>query len=429
MRPPRLRESHAHIAMHGRAMSMIPLHACRSAADLLRVVADASGDGGREWLVGVGMRTEAWEPATLPTLRELDDASRGRPCFLWSFDHHAALASSAALRAAGIEPGAPGADLPKGRIVRDGPQGRATGLLIEGAAKLVWAIVPEPTPVERREQVLAAIANLEQLGFVEVHDLHAPPWLGPLLAELHDQERLSMDVTLYPPLDQIEEAAAGARGPEGWERPGLRLGGAKLFADGTLNSRTAWMLHPYADPLPGMPYGQAMHSPEQLDAALTRVARLGLRLAVHAIGDAAVRAVLDSWERMRGTVPGAAPPRIEHAEIIDEADVARFARLGVLCSVQPCHLLADVEALRRGLPHRLSRVLPLRELIDAGCQPGVGLVFGSDVPIVRPDPEDSIQAAVHRKRPGDAACIAPEQAILEEEAWRAFTPGASNSPA
>jgi predicted amidohydrolase YtcJ len=413
----RLRESHAHIAMHGRAMSMVPLGDCRNAGDLLGAVARAADELASPWIVGVGMRTESWDPPALPTASQLNDACRGRPCFLWSFDHHAALASPAALRAASIGPGTP--EPANGRIMRD-PGGAPTGLLLEHAAKLVWSQVPEPTPAERRDQVLAALADLGRHGFIEVHDLHAPLWLGPLLAELRDEGLTTMDVELYCPLDQIEQAAAEA---SGWERPGLRLGGAKLFADGTLNSRTAWMLHPYADALPGMPCGQAMHAPEGLDAAMRRCAGLGLALAVHAIGDAAVRAVLDSWERVRPSLSAGTPAlRIEHAEVVDAADVPRFAARGVTCSVQPCHLLADVEALRRGLPHRLDRVLPLRELIDSGCRLGEGLVFGSDVPIVRPDPGDSIQAAVRRARPGDSTPLAPEQAITEAEAWAAFSP-------
>ena len=123
---------------------------------------------------------------------------------------------------------------------------------------------------------------------------------------------------------------------------------------------------------------------------------------------------------VRGDVPGVL--RIEHAELVDEADVGRFAALGVVASVQPCHLLADIEALRRLLPHRLGRVLPLRELAAAGCRPGDLMWFGSDTPIVRPDAEDSIQAAVHRRRVGmgEGEAIAIEQAIAEPEAWDAF---------
>jgi predicted amidohydrolase YtcJ len=163
-----------------------------------------------------------------------------------------------------------------------------------------------------------------------------------------------------------------------------------------------------------------------MDDAVRRADAVGLPLAVHAIGDFAVRATLDSFERVR---PAALGQRIEHAEIIDAADVPRFAALGVTCSVQPCHLLADVEALYKYVPHRLNRVLPLRELLDSGLIPGhvgldgrAGLVFGSDVPIVRAEPQDSIQAAVHRRRAGapEHAMIAPRQALSEREAWACF---------
>jgi len=167
-----------------------------------------------------------------------------------------------------------------------------------------------------------------------------------------------------------------------------------------------------------------MMTEAQLGEAMALTERMGIGLAVHAIGDGAVRAVLNAYEgRDRRGAPSSFPRlRIEHAELIDEAEVPRFAKLGVVCSVQPCHLLYDIEALTRGQPGRLDRVLPLRELISAGCKPGELLWFGSDVPIVRPHPGDSIQAAVHRSREGmeTTNAIAPNQAISEAEAWAAF---------
>jgi hypothetical protein len=230
-----------------------------------------------------------------------------------------------------------------------------------------------------------------------------------------------MRVWLYPPLEAIDRLAPGAGR---WERDTVRLAGAKLFADGTLNARTAWMLHPYADPLPGLPHGQAMVTPAQLDEAIATVRAHTLGLAVHAIGDAAVRAVLDAHQRAPSR--GRFPHRIEHAELIDERDVDRFARLGIVCSVQPCHLLYDIEALRRGQPDRLDRVLPLKDLIAAGCRPGELLWFGSDSPIVRPDPQDSIDAAIHRTRVragpwGEfSEPIGIPQGINQAQAWQGF---------
>lgn len=344
-----------------------------------------------------------------------------------SFDHHAAAANRPALQAAGLEAGQRlGAN---GRVEVDDRTGRASGLLIEDAAYRVWAAAPEPSMAQRRARVRAALGHLASLGYVEVHDLHAQPWLGPLLSDLDREGLLALRVWLYPPLARFEQEAA-ERGR--WETARVRLAGAKVFADGTLNSRTALMLHRYAEPLLGQPRGQAMLSPAALDEAIALVQRAGgdgdWPLAVHAIGDGAVRMVLDSLQRVRGglgepgrTRSGIGRHRIEHAEIVDAFDVPRFARMGVACSVQPCHLLADIEALNRFVPHRMDRVLPLRDLIDAGCRPGPeGLLWsGSDVPIVPADPGDTIQAATLRRRVGAPSedAVAPRQAISPAEAW------------
>jgi predicted amidohydrolase YtcJ len=445
LRPKSLREAHAHIAAHGHAMSMERFEACTGPRDFLERLARAASSAPRsEWLLGGGVRVEGWSEPRWPTLKELDDASIGRPLCVWSFDHHALVVNTVAMREIGLARDA--ADPPSGRIVRD-ERGDPTGLMLEAAAKAVWTRLPAPSPQQCRAFVTVALADLARHGFVEVHDLLSPPWLGPLLGELEREGRLSMRVRLYPALADLDETA---RTREQWESDRLHLAGAKLFADGTLNSRTAWMLQPYADPLPGLPTGEAMLSREDLAAAMVRVWSQGLGLAVHAIGDGAVRAVLDAFEMTSGErqrpvthersvdsialgdpaerVAGARrsselpPLRIEHAEIIDEADIPRFARLGVVASVQPCHLLADIEALRRHLPHRLERVLPLRDLIDSGCAPGELLWFGSDTPIVQPHPEDSIQAATQRRRSGAAASesIGTAQGITPEESWSAF---------
>ena len=179
------------------------------------------------------------------------------------------------------------------------------------------------------------------------------------------------------------------------------------------------MLEPYERAHPEHPYGMSIMDVAALIETIGQCDELGLPVAAHAIGDGAVRAVLDAIEAVSPVARGA---RIEHAEIVDEADVPRFAALGVTCSPQPCHLLVDVEALTRYLPHRLNRVLPLRELIDAGCVPGQDLIFGSDVPIVRANPEDSVLAATKRARDGMRAseAIAPGQSITEAEARACF---------
>ena len=411
------REAHAHIAQHGRAMSMVDLSSARSRDEMLLLLAqraglmDAGGQAG--WVLAHGARPESWDDPAWPSLDEIDQATGDRPCLAWCFDYHALVVNTAALNAIGINTDTPD---PQGGIIQRTTGGRPTGLLLEAAAILAWSRVPEPTPDQRKAHVRDALHDLAGLGFSEVHDLKSQPWLGPVLAELDNEGELPCDVRLYP---LVEDLPKVHRERGAWERDAIRLAGGKIFTDGTLNSRTAWMLSSYADPIPGRPTGTPMMSPGQIVNAVQACDALNLPIAAHAIGDGAVRAVLDAIERTR---PSAPLQRIEHAELIDEADIPRFAQLGVVCSVQPCHLLTDIEALTRLLPHRLDRVLPLRELIDKGCEPGGLLWFGSDTPIVRPNAEDSIHAATQRRREGTdaSASIAPLQAISEPEAWACF---------
>jgi predicted amidohydrolase YtcJ len=419
-----LREAHAHLPWLGKALTMLSLEGCASAGEALdRIGVQGGAMAGIEpsqWLLGQGARVESWREARWFARWELDRVTGARPAAVMSFDHHAVFANSAALALGGIGRGTP--DPAGGVIERDG-SGEPTGLLLESAAFALWARAPEAPEGLREGQIRGAVAHLRGLGFEEIHDLYSPAWLGPVLARLHDSGDLRVRVGLYGPLEEIESHHAARTG---WERDGLRLLGGKIFTDGTLNSRTAWVLEPYARAPAGMAYGKALLTPGQIGAAIDRCAGLGLGIAMHAIGDGAVRACLDGVERsspsLRAARFGISPIRIEHCEMIDEADVARFARLNVVASVQPCHLLADIEALRRGLPHRLHRVMPWRDLIEAGLRPGTTLLFGSDVPVVRADPEDSVQGAVERRRAGAAReeAIAPEQAITREQALACF---------
>lgn len=410
-----MREAHAHLPWHARALSMLNLAGCSGVEECLEALASAArGVEPGRWVLAIGARVEAWRERRWPTVQELDRACSARACVVMSFDHHAVVANSRALAASGVVDREPA-----GGVVCRGSDGEPTGLLLEAAAYQAWGAAPEPTPAEWRSLIPAALQDLSRHGFTEVHDLFAPPWLGPMLGEMDRAGALSAAIHLFAPLGTIEEELERSRG---YATGRVRLAGAKLFADGTLNSRTAWMLHPYPEPLPGLPHGKVIAGAGDVQRAIERTARLGLGLAVHAIGDGAVRAVLDGAESAGRAGVRTTGVRIEHCELIDAADVRRFAELGMHASVQPCHLLADVEALHRHVPHRLDRVLPLRELIDSGLRPGDGLLFGSDTPVVRPDPRDSIQAAVHRRREGEPASaqVAGPQGITEAEAWACF---------
>lgn len=436
MQPTGLREAHAHIPSHGRELTTLALADCTSIAECLdrvRVEAarlDRIDPAATRWLIANGVRVEAWTDRAWPTREQLDRACGNRPAALMCFDYHALLANTLAFRASGINDN--DANPSGGVIVRDAA-GQPTGMLLESACRIVREAMPQPTPSEQREITIAALRDFASHGFVEVHDLLAPDWLGGVLAQLHDDGTLQSlgvkRVCVYPLVTDLPKQHALA---QTWQREGIvELAGGKIFVDGTLNSRTAWMLEPFARPMPDHPCGTPLMSVDEIEAAMRVCREYRVGFAAHAIGDAAVRAVLDAAARLPRTKGDITSPRdalrIEHCELTHPADVPRFADLGVVASVQPCHLLYDIEVLERELPDRISRVLPIRDWLQAGLVPGKTLVFGSDAPIVRPHPRDSVIAAVTRRRtseaPGGPATqnpIAPAQAIDEAIAWRAF---------
>ncbi len=405
-----MREAHAHLFQLGRSLTMLDCSGCDSRQALLELVGSCNESLAKnDWVLAHSARPESWPDPHWPTRQELDHASDGRAVCVWCFDYHSMAASTAALDHAKIT-----SDTIIGRgVIELDSDGSPTGVLYEHAALHLWSSVPEPDAAHRRAFVLSACLHLKELGYTEVHDLKAQPWLGQVVSDLHTSSQIDQRFKLYPLTKDLGETLATA---DQWESDHLTLAGTKIFTDGSLNSRTAWMLDPYTDT---KTTGTPMMSPQEIDEAMLISKRHNLPVAAHAIGDAAVRAVLDSIERTNCTDMNA---RIEHAELIHPDDIQRFAQLGVIASIQPCHLLPDIETLHAGLADRLDRVLPMRALIDAGLVPGESLIFGSDVPIVRADHEDSIQAAVHRRRVNmpKSESIGIDQALTIEESLTCF---------
>ncbi len=420
--PANLRDAHLHLAEHGESLSMLQLGACGSVDEVLRLVAAAAGatPRARAWVRGVGLRAAELKEGRFPNARELDDASGGRPVLLRSFDHHSLAASTAVLRAAGIDATVPD---PAGGVI-ERRDGEPTGTLLEHACDAVWKVMPQPSDEEYRGFVERGLADLGHRGFVEVHDMLSRPRLARCLVQLEREGHLGMRVELYAPpenFDEVREIVSGRADAR------VALGGLKLFADGTLNSRTAFMLEPFADPLPGRPRGEQLLTREQIAGGIARARAAGCRVAVHAIGDAAVRTVLDAEQVSRA--PGrsehrqeAGATRIEHAQFVDPADVPRFAALGVVASMQPCHLLTDIEAIARSTPGREDRAFPVRALCDAyaaaGMDPAHRVWLGSDAPVVPPEPMDNVRGAAWRARGRAAAPVGASQRISEADVWR-----------
>jgi predicted amidohydrolase YtcJ len=413
-----LRDAHLHLAEHGEALGLVNLSSCGSVEECLRLVAEAArGMDLGAWVRAKGARVTGWPEQRYPTAQELDEASGGRCAIVQSFDHHAMAVSTPVLERSQLTTHSAHQD----RFIERDARGEPTGVLLESACKAVWDAMPGPTAEDKRQHVVAAQADLMRRGFVEAHDMFSTPAFARVVLELESRGELAMRVWLYATPEHLdgvqrvfdEAVVQGARESRGGM---VKLAGLKLFADGTLNSRTAAMLAEYAE---GGGKGHLFFTTEQLAKHIAGAAERGYQTGVHAIGDAAVRQVLDAYELAgRPTIPGRPALRIEHAEFVDAADVPRFAAMNVITSMQPCHLLADVEAIQRFMPHRAERAFALRELIDAARRAGRDerelLWLGSDAPVVDPSPEDNVAAATIRGR-GDAIVVGAGQAVSKAE--------------
>lgn len=385
---PGLVDYHLHLRGYGLQLSAADLHGVRSVAEACaRVAAHARTLPAGAWVTGRGWDRNRFDDPRWPTAAELTAAVGDRPAVLGSVDGHAAWATPAALAAAGIARGR--GDEPGGRVLRDA-DGTPSGVVFERTVDRLRAAVPPPDAAAQARAVRAAATRLAALGLTAVWTMDGADDLGAALAA--DAEAplpLRVHVHLLPP-DLPHAAARRLRAGIGAGR--VTLAGLKIYADGALGTQTAWMLEPYE--------GTADHGiPVTPPDALARLARegcaAGLPPCVHAIGDAAVRAVLDAIEAVAPAVRAALPfaPRVEHAQCIHPADVPRFARLGVDASVQPRHIPLDVPVADRWWGARAAtRAYPLRRLAAAGAV----LRLGTDAPVVPPDPGPNWAAAVAR---------------------------------
>jgi predicted amidohydrolase YtcJ len=382
----------------------------------------AAGDADG-WLLGHGWTFPSL--AGQPDAGWLDEAAPGRPVALWAHDHHSRWLSARAIQLAGL---VAMDDPPSGRIERDA-DGRPTGIMYEAAAGLVDTVIPPVSAADVDWAVGAYARTLAELGVTSVHDpgavapdpeLHGGPVHYRAMAAAG---RLPLRVMASVREEQLERAIEigfrSGRGVEGDERARYRDGWLKLFADGSLGSRTAALLAPYepgdpAGPPPGGHHGMALRTFEQLAEAAGLAAAAGIASQIHAIGDAAVRTVLDVIERLP-RVP-AAKHRVEHAQLVDRADLARFGALGVPASLQPSHMLSDAVAMRGSWGDRTASAFPLADLDRLG----VPMPFGTDAPVESADPWRGIAAAVCRRGAGwsEADAFHPEQAISLVRALR-----------
>jgi predicted amidohydrolase YtcJ len=424
---PGLTDAHFHLYAWATARRGIALADTTSLAEVRERVRQAvRGAAPSGWILGQGWNQDAWPHPRLPDRTDLDDLAPDHPVILWRTDLHLAWVNSRALEAAGISADTPDPDM--GLIDRD-EKGQPTGILRELAINLVRRVFPPPTADETDKAIRQASAALHQLGLTGVHDMRVMGGEdGPPAFRAY--QRLRADGTLYLrvwmmlPAERLSEAIAlGLH--TGFGDDYLRVGGIKIFSDGATGPRTAWMLEPFEDAESGMP----LTPMQEIADLIARAHPAGISTTTHAIGDRAVRELLDAFAevlpRQKGPVRPLAPHRIEHVQHSHPKDLKRLASLGLVASVQPIHATDDITMIDQACGGRAGWAYAFRDLLDAGAV----LALGSDCPVASPNPFWGIHAAVTRQR-RDGTPVGgwyPAQRLTVAEAVWGYTMGAAHA--
>jgi predicted amidohydrolase YtcJ len=420
---PGFNDAHVHFIDGGLQLDNIDLKNATSAVEFTRRVgahAEATPEG--EWILGGGWDEQRWDRPALPTKDFIDPVTAGRPTLLHRCDLHMALANSAALRLAGITVQTP---IPVGgEMVRDS-RGEPTGILKDAAIACVARVIPPLSRERRLHAVKRAMGHAASLGVTSVQ--HMNPTGADLALYMELAERGELTTRIYAvPRDTEWEKHIDLGIRRGFGSPWLRIGALKGFTDGSLGSTTALFFEPYPD----HPETCGLLTDEMQPRAtacerLLRADAAGMQLCLHAIGDRAVGFVLDLYEEIiaaHGTDDRRL--RIEHAQHVTPADFARFARLGIIASVQPYHAIDDgCWAEPRIGAHRLAASYPYQSFLDRG----IPLALGTDWYVAPLNPMLTLYAAVTRatldgKNPRGWI---PEQKLNMEEAVSAYTLGSA----
>ena len=401
---PGFRDGHLHLATGAlQVLARLDLRGARSEDEVLhqvRAVAGRTPPG--TWIRGFGWDHTAWSVPRFPDRHALDRVAPEHPVFLARVDGHAAWLGSRALRDLGIDMGTP--DPAGGRIERDAG-GAPTGLLLETAMEQAAARIPPEAPAERERAVRAALAHTAAHGITAAEDV-TEPWAIELYRRLRDARALTLRISAWLPLEVEDPEAEDLRRRHPARDRWLSVSTRKAYLDGTLGSRSAALLDPYADD-PGS-CGILRHDTGELLRRLAPAARAGWAVALHAIGDAAVRQAV---RVLAAIAPGR--HRIEHLQLVAPGDAERIAAAGITASVQPVHLADDAPWVRARLGEdRIPRAYAFGSLVHAG----VPLVFGSDWPIASLDPRRTLAAAVTRRPAAGGAPIVPAECLTIEQA-------------
>jgi predicted amidohydrolase YtcJ len=420
---PGFNDAHVHFSDGGASLSSVQLVNVTSLKDFVQRIADYAAHAPKgEWIRNGEWDETKWSPARLPTRQDIDAVTRDNPVAIDRYDGHMLLANSKALALAGITAKTP--DPPGGLIVRDAA-GQPTGALKDAATELLQKAEPPLNFAQRRRAIEAALSEAAMRGVTSVQDMSLDYGDLAVYSQLQAEDKLTVRVYGAPLIAGVEDQAKLGIG-HAFGSPSLRIGALKMFADGSLGSRTAYFTQPYTDE-PGnrgllfsdmLPLIKAGERLMRADAA-------NLQVCTHAIGDAAIKSTLDLYQAVeKNDGPKDRRWRIEHAQHMAAADFDRFAQLHVIASVQPYQAIDDGRWAEARIGHdRASRTYAFRTFM----QHGVRLAFGTDWPVAPLDPILTLYAAVTRATLDGKHQEGwfPEQKLSVQEAIAAYTIGSA----
>jgi len=412
---PGLIDAHGHVIGLGFQLMLLDLSETKSLAEAQAAIRKYAAENPQmPWIIGSGWNQEKWGLGRFPTAADLDAAVADRPVWLDRIDGHAGWANTAAMTAAKVSDASKSPD--GGRI--ETAAGKPTGVFIDAAMDLVDAAKPKPLARDLDRALLLAQQKLIEQGITTIADMGTTIGEWQAYRRAGDKKQLAVRILAYGgDIDNMALIAGGEPTPWLYDDR-LRMVGVKLYLDGALGSRGAWLKAPYSD-APGQ-RGLPLLTPAQLRNKMVRASMDKFQVAIHAIGDAANAEALDAIADLDADLPGERRWRIEHAQIIDPVDIPRFAQLKVIASMQPVHQTSDRSMAEARLgPDRLKGAYAWRSLSASGAR----LALGSDVPVESANPFAGIAAAISRTD-ADGQPFGgwrPEETVSREVALDGFT--------
>ena len=421
---PGLTDSHYHILGVGERLTQLDLASATSREAFLdKVKEQAENAAPAKWITGRGWIETFWKPPVFPTRADLDRVAPDNPVFLARTDGHGAVANSKALQAAGID--AKTSDPFGGQILHDKKTGEPTGMLLDNAMDLVEKKIPPPTAEENERALMLGVEHTLKLGWCEIQNAGSQLPEMELMRKLYGEGKIKLRIynAVYGPGEAAKKLLK--------DGPILDAYGGhfttrtiKVVADGSLGSRSAALLEPYADDAGTS--GFMTQKETDLRPMFREALRRGIQVETHAIGDRANRTILDLYEEAFKAVPPnerkVKEPRwrIEHAQILAASDLPRLAKLGVIASMQPSHAISDLFfAPSRLGEKRLAGAYAWQSLLKSGAI----IAAGSDAPVELGEPMIEFYAAVARKSKDGFSGPGwhPEQAVTREQALQMLT--------